>query len=154
MTAQFAEMLLYDGAEHAMCTQPLCNYFAMGGNRPKFLVDCTALWRGYTGVWSVINDRLYLIKLDGTLHDGSTATVASVFPGFPDRVFAHWYCGTVRLPQGRRLRYVHQGYGSTYERDLLLTFYRGVLTQTKVRNNDISPAEELALFLQANKAQA
>jgi hypothetical protein len=34
MTAQIAERLLYEGSEHAMCTNPLDDYFAMAGHRP------------------------------------------------------------------------------------------------------------------------
>ena len=37
------------------------------------------------------------------LIDAVPATLETVFPGFPDRVFAHWYSGTIRLPQSRRL---------------------------------------------------
>lgn len=60
----------------------------------------------------------------GPLEDGTPASLASVFPEFPERVFAHWYSGTRRIPQGRRLQYVHMGYGSTCERDLLLEIER------------------------------
>ncbi|MBP8284298.1 MAG: hypothetical protein KAX46_10380, partial [Chromatiaceae bacterium] len=38
-------------------------------------------------------------------------------------------------PQGGLLEYVHQGYGSTYERDLFLEVERGILVATRVRNN-------------------
>ena len=50
-----------------MCTQPLGDYFAMGGAKPEFQVNNTALWRGYVGGWEVVASRLYLVKLTGTL---------------------------------------------------------------------------------------
>ena len=44
-----------------------------------------------------------------------------------------WYSGTIRLPQGKLLNYVHGGYGSTYEQDVLLHIELGVLVETRVR---------------------
>ncbi len=118
MTAQISEKLLYKSEIHAMCTEPLSMYMALGGNTPEFQFNCTALWRGYIGSWEIIDDKLYMVGLTGTTKDGSEANLATVFPGFPDRVFAHWFSGEVRLPQGKLLHYVHGGYESIYERDL------------------------------------
>ncbi len=103
MTAQFAERLRYQGNDLAMWEDPLRDYFAMGGRHPGFARDCTAMWRGYVGSWEIVDDRLYLIGLHGTLKDGTEASLASIFPDSPDRVFAHWYSGTIRIPQGRQL---------------------------------------------------
>jgi hypothetical protein len=135
MTAQIAERLTYQGQAWSLCANPLDDYFAMGGERPPFQWNCTALWRGYVGQWEIRDDRLYLLALHGTLKDGASASLATVFPDFPDRVFAHWYSGTLRIPQGKQLKYVHMGYGSTYEQDLLLEIERGVLVATHVNHN-------------------
>ena len=141
MTAQIAERLNYQGEDVAMCTNPLSDYFAMGGVRPCLVSNCTALWRGYVGSWEIVNDRLYLIGLNGTLEGGAEASLATIFPDFPDRVFAHWYSGTIRIPQGKQLEYVHMGYGSTFERDLLLDIERGVVVATRVRHNGTAESE-------------
>ena len=141
MTAQIAEKLRYQGDDVAMGTNPLSDYFAMGGTSPRFESNCTALWRGYVGSWEIVDDRLYLIGLNGTLEDGTEASLATIFPGFPDRVFAHWYSGTIRLPQGKQLEYVHMGYGSTFERDLFLDIERGVIVATRVRHNGTAESE-------------
>jgi hypothetical protein len=82
-----------------------------------------------------VAERLYLVKLTGTLMDGSEACLETVFPGFPERVFAHWYTGTLRIPRGQRLHYRHQGYASVYERDEMLEFEQGVIRRTWVRKN-------------------
>ena len=74
MTAQIAERLRYQGEDVAMCTNPLSDYFAMGGVNPRFESNCTALWRGYVGSWEIVNDRLYLIGLNGTLEGGAEAS--------------------------------------------------------------------------------
>lgn len=135
MTAQISEKLIYEGQNLSMCTNPLEDYFAMGGDRPRFESNCTALWRGYVGTWKIVDGRLYLIKLLGDLEGGGEASLATIFPDYHDRVFAHWYSGTIRIPQGKLLNYVHMGYGSTYERDLFLEFEKGVLTYTRMRQN-------------------
>lgn len=120
-----------------MCTNPLSDYFAMGGVNPHFESNCTALWRGYVGSWEIVDDRLYLVELSGTLEGGADATLATIFPDFPDRVFDHWYTGTIRIPQGKQLEYVHMGYGSTYERDLFLDIERGVIVSTRAQHNGV-----------------
>ena len=135
VTAQIGEKLIYEGREVSMCSEPLGDFFAFGGHHPEFEFTCTALWRGYVGTWEIINDRLYMVGLTGMLKDGSEATLESVFPGFPDRVFAHWYSGTLRIPEGKQLEYVHMGYGSTYERDLFLKIETGVVVGCHVHHN-------------------
>lgn len=160
MTAQFAERLHYQGEDVAMCTNPLSDYFAMSGLSSPFGYDCTALARGYIGSWEIVDDRLYLIGLGGLFEDSPQMSLTTIFPGFPDRVFAHWYSGTIRIPQGKLLQYVHAGYGSTYERDLLLDVERGVVVATRVRQNGVAEAEgapegyeagAMAVFLRAGK---
>ncbi len=141
MTAQIAERLRYEGQDVAMCTNPLSDYFAMGGYSPRFASNCTALWRGHVGRWDIVDGRLYLVGLQGTLEDGSKACLATIFPDFPDRVFAHWYAGIIRVPQGKQLEYVHMGYASTFERDLLLEIERGVVKSTRVRHNGTAESE-------------
>jgi len=121
----------------AMCTTPLAYYFEFGGTRPAFAQQSSALWRGYVGTWEVRDARLYLIGLSGSLEDGTPATLRTLFPDFPDRVFAHWFSGIARIPQGKLLEYVHMGYGSKYERDLLLSFEKGVLQETQIRVNGV-----------------
>ena len=78
MTAQIAERLHYQGEDVAMCTNPLSDYFAMGGTNPRFESNCTALWRGYVGSWEIVDDRLYLVELSGTLEGGADLLAAVV----------------------------------------------------------------------------
>lgn len=135
MTAQIAEILHYGGEELVLCTEPLGDFLSLIGAEQPFEANCTALRRGYVGTWEIVQSHLYLVKLVGRLRDGMDADLASVFPDYPDRVFAHWYTGTMRIPQGRQLNYVHRGYASTYERDLLIAVNKGVVVWTKVRHN-------------------
>ena len=94
------------GADVEMYTNPLSDYFHMRGNYSPFRWNSTGLWRCYLGSWKIVADRLYLIGLVANFEDGTDASLATIFPEFPDRVFAHWYTGTIRLPQGKQLHYV------------------------------------------------
>lgn len=142
MTAQIAETLHYNGRKLSMCTEPLNDYFVFRGIEAPFKSNCTALWRGYVGEWEINDDRLYLINLSGSLEDGTDAALEIIFPGFPDRVFAHWYSGIVRIPQGKMLEYIHMDYGSTYEEDLLIEIQKGVVVSLNVRQNGKTEVED------------
>ena len=55
MTTQIAERLRYEGDDVVARTNPLCDYFAMGGYNPRLALNCTAqaiLWvrRGSIGL--------------------------------------------------------------------------------------------------------
>jgi len=135
MTAQVTEVLHYKGEQLSMRTEPLSDYFAQMGLNPQFQRSSTACWRRYVGRWEILLDRLYLVGLSATYVDGTAVTLDSLFPGFEDRVFAHWYTGVINIPQGKMTQYVHMGYASRYERELFLAIENGIVVQTQLRDN-------------------
>ena len=135
MTAQIAERLLHDGREFALCSLPLEPYLESHTARPRFRVPSSALRRGYIGTWRIMKQRLYLVGIAGELQDGGAASLHSVFPHEHDTVFAFWFSGELRVPQGKMLEYVHRGFESRFERDLLFTCEAGVITGKKVQRN-------------------
>ena len=139
MTAQMPERLTYKGEKLSLAEHPLSAFFKLAGSKPAMAETSSALWRGYIGSWEINDGRLYLIDIDGELEDGSALTLDLLFPGFPDRVFAHWYSGDMRIPQGKLLNYIHAGYASVYERDLILNIERGVVVRETVRHNGKAP---------------
>jgi hypothetical protein len=138
MTAQIAELLRYQGEDVAMCSTPLSDWFEQSGIEDAFDVNCTGLWRGYIGRWEIIDDHLYLVGLQGTLKGGAEATLARFFPDATGPVSASWYTGTLRVPKGRQLRYVHMGFSSTFERDLMLDVRNGVVVGSRVQSNGVA----------------
>lgn len=135
MTAQVPETLIIDGQSHDMCTEPLESYLDLMGMTLDLAVYSTACSRGYYGTWEIAGDRLYLVKLELSLRNDDDAGLEAIFPGFSDRVFAHWYTGTLRVPQGKLLEYFHGGYGSRYERDLHIEVESGVVKSRRVEQN-------------------
>lgn len=143
MTAQFSETLLYKGEKLALCAEPLGSFLESAASTVRFHADCTALWRGYIGTWSIEQDRLYLVALRGSVRIDDVVRevgLEALFPDYPDGVFAHWFTGELRCPSGGLLRYVHGGYGSTYEKDLFLRVQRGVVIEEHaVVNGQVEP---------------
>lgn len=97
MTTQIPETILFRGKTYDMLAEPLDVYFELMGIEPSPHSVCSALWRGYVGEWEITQDRLYLRKLMGSDEDDPNISMERFFPGFGDRVFAHWYSGDLRL---------------------------------------------------------
>ena len=141
MSAQIPEELIFEGENHQMFTEPLEDYREQGGELPEFDFSMTCLSRRYVGTWEIVNESLYLIAIKGQLKVGGVTNLRKVFPGCGARVFADWYSGTIRLPQGRVLQREYLGYCDTYERDLLLEFERGVLKKKTIKTNGTARAK-------------
>ncbi len=134
MTAQAAEKLQFQGRSLSLCEEPLREYLSRLESPPEFEVYSTALWRGYIGHWEIKSDRLYLNWLETFPSDAewkSTNGIHRVFPDVSGPVFAHWYSGVMRCPEGKLLDYVHMGYSSTYERDLYIAVEGGIVQWTE-----------------------
>jgi hypothetical protein len=138
LTAQFPERLTYRGEKMDMYTEPLREYLAKSGAKLRFQANSSALWRGYMGRWEIVDGQLYLIGLEGALENGAKASLSTVFPNASDRVLAHWYSGTLRIPKGTQLKYIHMGYGSIFEYDLFLEVLQGHLVATRLHRNEVT----------------
>ena len=76
------------------CDEPLSLWFKiLGDEESPFEEMSSANWRGYVGTWQIKDNRLYLVDLRGKLKNGAQGSIETFFPGFPDRVFAHWFSG-------------------------------------------------------------
>lgn len=141
MTAQAGEVLYIKKKKYAMFTEPLNSYFALAKIDPGFEMPHTACWRGYIGTWRITGNRLFLVGLEGYQADGGHADVRAIFPDTEGPVLAGWYTGELRCPLGEMLHYVHMGYGSTYEKDLLIEISSGYVKKIRTRKNAV-PAPE------------
>ena len=134
MTAQVTETLIYKEQKLSMCDEPLALWMSKNREKCNFGMMSTACWRGYFGTWKIIDNHLYLIELSARGEDGKDIYLDDLFPD-QDKVFAHWFSGEVRCPEGKLLDYVHMGFASTYERDIFLTFKKGVLVSERIQIN-------------------
>ena len=137
MTAQISEKLVYEGRMVAMTfCPPVPKHLRITEYSDKEVDDrigkkifpdiifSTACWRKYIGTWEIKEGRLYLIDIFGRLKlDGE------------EPLFADWFTGELRVPQGELLQYVHAGFGSVYEEEILMKIEKGLVIDTKIMNN-------------------
>jgi len=134
MTAQISETIVYQNKVRALMSCPLDALFSLGHMQNPFSHASFGLIRGYIGHWEIHHDRLYLTGIYNET-DFSTNNLHKLFEGYDERVFAHWYSGTLRMPEGKLLEYLHLGFGSQYERDVVLKVKRGRITGKTVKDN-------------------
>ncbi len=138
-TAQFGDRITYKGETVEMFSNPLESYFSQERPRPDhlFKATCTACWRGYVGHWEVKDDQLVLVKLvAGDCGQNSPEIpLESLFPGQKGPIVAIWFTGIISIPQGKMLQYVHMGYQSVFEKELLLNFKDGKLIKEEIIDN-------------------
>lgn len=140
-TAQEPDVLVVAGEPQAIYTNPLTPWLRTHPDvLPKDGVVSSGNWRGYVATWEVAAGKLWLRKVEIAYDNEDKAAAAkreAEHPGeeetvwfgdyvrrnvigrlFPDprNVVADWYTGTLILPKGKMVNYVHMGYGSTYER--------------------------------------
>lgn len=130
MTAQMMERIYIDGKPHNMAAEPLEQYLESLENPPIFVSPHTACWRGYFGNWKIANNKLYLTGLTGWIQtseeESKPIDLIDLFPN-KKKVFADWFSGEIRVPVGRMIQYVHMGYESTYESNLLFEIRDGLV---------------------------
>ncbi len=67
-----------------------------------------------------------MIELNANVKGNIAIELSYLFPD-ENKVFANWFSGEIKVPQGEMLEYVHAGYGSIFEKDLILVVENGVL---------------------------
>lgn len=149
-TAQDPDVLIYNGKNYDLFSNPLEDFYAGNKNkRPNFWVEPNAVSsgnrRGYIAAWKIIDDKLYLTKIDSWFCDQRIKTKsgcrkvalrdlfgAKVIDG---RVAATWFSGDLRVPDGKLLKYIHSGYASIYERDIIFNVDAGKIVKQETIAN-------------------
>ena len=147
-TAQAPDILLYDNKVYDVHANPLESFYPDKTSRPQFQIRPGSIssgnWRGYTAIWEIIGETLFLKGIDSWVCESKfsdekchKADLKELFGVRfqKGRVEANWFNGEVRIPDGKMLQYVHMGYGSVHEREILLTFQSGRITGKKVVDN-------------------
>ena len=98
VTTQVPDCLMRQGVEFPILSEPLDPYIRMTDvNLHSPDVWNSSCWRGYIASWEVLDDHLYLVGIEG-ISASYPLSLESLFPGFDQRVFAHWFSGTVIVP--------------------------------------------------------
>ena len=141
MTAQQSDKIIYKGIECDLHTNPMEYYFTQyPDKRPHKDIYCTGLWRGYVAVFEIEDSQIYLKDIKVMTGDFNTdyinltkgwkSVINEVFPN-QEHIKLDWFSGTLVLPSGELVNYVHMGYASTYEHYILLDIENGDLKSEK-----------------------
>jgi hypothetical protein len=134
MTAQRADIIIIDGKEYPLFTNPLEDYWTEENPKPPIGWPMTSCWRGYIATWEIIDNSLYLIGIIIRTPDGD-AGLEYAFPNTTGKIKATWYLGELRIPQGECLHYEHGGYESVYASDWLIRIEKGTVISQKYKAN-------------------
>ncbi|SNR14703.1 hypothetical protein [Tenacibaculum jejuense] len=141
VTAQYPDKIIYNGKEYNLNSNPLEPYFdANPKNRPTMV--STALWRGYVGYFEIIDNQLFLTDMktptrvegkNGDYKEKWTSIYKKYFPK-QEKVKIEWFSGILILPYGELVKYVHQGYSSTYNKYWLIEIENGIFNEARNYN--------------------
>lgn len=150
MTVQISEPLIYRDEELRTREYPLNEYFVRSGianpfgNESRGTMSCC--WNGYVAAWLVEDGRLYLKQIQDIHGEGENAlNLETVFPGYTEGVFAHWYSGTMKFPQGEVIKRGSSTAPNIFERDWVLIFRKGLLVSEEVVLNSVTGTDEAGI---------
>ncbi|OUM02970.1 hypothetical protein [Variovorax sp. JS1663] len=125
MTYQSRDIIFFNGSEHVLSAEPLGTYAAM----PTFMGIGTNNHRGYTAVWAVVADKLFLVSLDGHAKGAAEPGIRSVYPTAEAPVLAEWFSGELMLQSGRLLH--RSDIDPIYEYETALVISQGRVCRAK-----------------------
>lgn len=153
MTAQIGDLIKIDGEWHSLAELPLEPLLDAMPSRPPFTPTTTANWRRYVARWEILDNQLFLVGLKAELD--ATSGLPPVATGSVDihdlmrsqhrPIFADWYSGTLRVPKGKELQYVHGGFETIYEFDLFIEVQNGEIKRRWEVDNRPAHAERQAV---------
>ena len=133
MTIQAGDILSYNGEKTTIATEPLKPYLETRSD-VSFIFKSTALVRGYIGTWKIKNKKLFLVTLVGFIENNEKVNLKYLFPNKTE-VFADWFSGDIRIPEGDLLQNINIGYASVFARDRVINFNKGLLISETVKDN-------------------
>ncbi len=146
-TAQIPDILIYNGDTLSIFANPLEQLHNIDTLRPKLFgnkkgCETTACWRGYQAEWTIIENQLFLKGIYSCCYhkDKIQADLKKLFGNklIDGKVKADWVTADILSPQGKELYYVHMGYESLYEKEVIFQIEKGKLVRTKVFDNSKS----------------
>ena len=87
-------------------------------------VFSSACWRQYIGTWEIKDGKVYLVNILGRYKLLENTGI-----------YADWFTGIIRIPQGEVLKYVHMGYGSIYEHEIHIKIEKGMVIESQTIDN-------------------
>lgn len=141
MAAQLPDIIIIDGENHDLYSNPLEQYWMVNKiNRPQFRTSGSCK-RGYVATWELVDKFLVLKDIKGDyekrfgwfwkrIRPCSLRTVLR--KPFLKNPTATWFTGKIRIPKGNRIFYAHKGYESRFEQEIIITLSHGKVIKSIV----------------------
>ncbi len=132
MAAQRPDIIYVNEEKLELYSNPLEEYWKKK-KRPVFQKS-DACVRGYIASWIIKEKQLMIHDIDATVERTSLfffkknvkCSIKHIFRRVKqDFVKAMWFSGKLRIPYGKMTEYVHEGYESHFEKELILTVEKG-----------------------------
>jgi hypothetical protein len=152
-TGQAGDLIFIDGEMWVLLGKPLYADSLLHSNLidilPKERSVTTANWDGYTGYWSIDNDRLILDSIRVPFWNVNTrkyrqesippSDMRHIFNSYYDKddIIATWLTDTIRIGKGEQMFYMHDGYLRNHEYEQFIAINRGIVTERKSYHNKV-----------------
>lgn len=155
MTVQILEKIKIGTKCYPFKSSPLETYFKLLGRKPEIQTKLSICHRGYCGTWELRNEHLYLIGINPLSSDNFK--MDKLFPGYENRVFAHWVSGKEPFEIGSE---IGRSFGGDYpmlEYEVTLNFSNGKVIDYSIWDNqkteNVSIESPLHSFLEKFDAE-
>lgn len=152
-TGQDGDLIFIDGEMWVLLGKPLYAdsllHSSLINILPKDRSISTANWDGYTGYWSISNDKLVLDSIRVSFWNVDTreyrqesippSDMQHVFNSYynKDDIIATWLTDTIRIGKGEQIFYMHDGYLRNHEYEQFIAINRGKVTERKSYHNKV-----------------
>ncbi|QIH36878.1 hypothetical protein [Sphingobacterium sp. DR205] len=147
MTAQTPEEFIYKGKRYqSLYAEPLDQYLQK--QNFEFQPIASSCWRGYSGLWVISDNKLFLTHFSGAIriyqteknefspdrsYEIKNISLNYLFPN-QQNVFAKWFSGEIKLV--KRIKLSGDNYHDTVYKNLIqLTFEKGIIVNEEIREN-------------------
>lgn len=145
MEIQTQDVIYYKGNVYFLNSDPMESYGDRPDLPPDFTPVSTSIHKGFTTIWSIVQERLFIISLSGFRDEVEIVELEQVFPGCSGPVFATWFTGLLTLQSGRIVAHFYEGH--IYEREEILSVEKGLVTGKRSFKRNWTPGWDLESIL-------
>jgi hypothetical protein len=100
----------------------------------------TGCWRGYIAEWKLEDNKIYLNNIYACNDYKVKVDLKKLFQNEfkDDLLFANWLNSKLIVPKGKCIELINLDYKSIYEKEIVIEFKNGLLTNIKTYNNYVS----------------
>ena len=147
-----ADVIYINGEEWCLFANPLFSdsivYNTIEKHLPQNRIESTANRKGFITYWSIVNNTLYLEKVEAYIWDKQNKNALTIAypidslkkflpPSYIDgtKIPARWVTEKIRAGRGKGVRYVHSAFDRNVETECVMEVHKGKIIDTKLYQN-------------------